>query len=101
MVNNELNAPGHPMREMARYLSRELRRPVVDKTDLAGPYDIRMKFDAATMLRERLGTAAAAEPSALPALSTALQEQLGLTLQQERVTIRAYTIEHVGPLSEN
>ena len=89
------------MVEIARYLSRQLRRPVVDKTGLLGPHDLQMKYDATTMLRERLGMALAAEPSALPSLYNALQEQLGLKLEQQRVTIRALVVEHVEPPSEN
>jgi uncharacterized protein (TIGR03435 family) len=82
---------GAPMRAFAGLLERLLNRKVVDGTDLLGPYDIRLEFAADQI------------PNAPPApdvpsrdglsLFTALQEQLGLTLQSERGPVDVIVIE--------
>lgn len=97
--NNELRADGHDMSALARALSGMLRRPVVDRTGLSGSFEVRMTFD-----QEQLVALMGVQPgaregvaSSLPPLFTALEEQLGLKLEPERVPGRVVIVEHVEP----
>ena len=98
VVNNEMVAAGHRMTDFSSYLSRHLARPVLDQTGLIGPYDIQMSFNL-SLSQARAGTVP--RPSELPSLFVALQEQLGLKLEERRVPIRILVIEHVEPPTEN
>ena len=98
VTNNELVAAGHHMADLSRYISRNLGRPVIDRTGLVGPYDIQMTFNA-SLLRVRAGVPP--QTSEAPSLFVALQEQLGLKLEEQRVPIRVLVVEHVEPPSEN
>lgn len=101
--NNELNADGQEMADLARLLSLVLRRPVVDRTGLSGTFQVRMKFDqaeTAAMAGVRVKAPDGAG-SNLPSLFTALQEELGLKLEAERLPARVLIIEHVQPPSPN
>ena len=98
VINNEMVAAGHRMRDLSSYLSRHLARPVLDQTGLSGPYDIQMTFNLSLSLA-RTGTVP--RPSELPSLFVALQEQLGLKLEERRVPIRVLVIEHVESPTEN
>jgi uncharacterized protein (TIGR03435 family) len=61
--------------------------PVIDKTGIQGEYDITLHY--ATM----------GNPSAnLPDIFTALQEQLGLKLQPEKVPVDFLVIDHVDKI---
>jgi uncharacterized protein (TIGR03435 family) len=79
-----------PMAELVRVLAIPLSRPVVDRTALAGVYDIRLRF--------------ADEPSAATAPSadapnagifTAIQEQLGLKLESAKAPGDVLIIDHI------
>jgi uncharacterized protein (TIGR03435 family) len=87
------------MPALARALSGMLRRPVVDRTGLSGSFEVRMTFD-----QEQLVALMGVQPgaregvaSSLPPLFTALEEQLGLELEPERVPGRVVIVEHVEP----
>jgi uncharacterized protein (TIGR03435 family) len=58
--------------------------PVVDKTGIAGGYDIKLGFAADL-----------ATDSSLPSLFTALRETLGLKLQAQKVPVEMLVIDHV------
>ncbi len=103
IVNDDLRMVGHQMTDFARILSSLLGQPVIDKTGLAGWYEVRMRFDAR-------GVAAAARllpvppqegVSDAPSLFTAIREQLGLKLEPEPVTVRVLVVEHVEPPTPN
>jgi uncharacterized protein (TIGR03435 family) len=57
---------------------------VVDKTGIAGSYDIKLDF------APDLGT-----DSSLPSLFSALQDTLGLKLQAQQVPVNMLVIDHV------
>ena len=104
VINGELNAAGHRMEDFARFLSRSLQRPVIDRTGLLGPYDMQMTFNSSELMRARIGIPPSPEPprdSGNPSVFTALQEQLGLKLEQQRVTVTTLIVEHVEAPSEN
>lgn len=73
------------MAALANMLSQIGPGPVVDKTGLAGEYDFTLSWD------ETNG----------PALSTAVQEQLGLKLESQKVPISMFVIDSAERPGEN
>ena len=64
-------------------------RVVVDKTAMSGNFDVELKW------------APGLEPSELPSIFTAVQEQLGLKLQAEKVPSEVLVIDHIERPTEN
>ena len=84
ILANGLQAQSMDMAHFAPILSRPVGDPVVDKTGLTGNYDIKLSY------------APANNPNSdLPDLFTALQEQLGLKLESQKVPVEALVIDHV------
>jgi uncharacterized protein (TIGR03435 family) len=77
--------PGWSMERMASYLAGrpEVARPVIDKTGLSGLYSFTLEFSM------RDGT------DDKPIIFAALQEQLGLKLEQGKAPGEVYVIDHV------
>ena len=71
-----INARGLTMDSLAQFLSG-FNGPVVDKTGLSGAYDLKTSWDDANG----------------PTLSTALQQDLGLKLESQKVPIKMFVIE--------
>lgn len=69
---------------LAGMLVRPAGRPVVDKTGITGNYDIELRYAP-----EGSGD------TTLPSVFTALQEQLGLKLEAEKVEVEMVVIDHV------
>lgn len=74
----------------AERLSRGIGRPVVDKTGIKGQYWFQLEWAA----DHQPGTAG-------PSLLTAIQEQLGLKLEEQRAPTEVLVIDHVEKPSEN
>jgi uncharacterized protein (TIGR03435 family) len=68
----------------AQMLTPKAGLPVVDKTGLAGSYDLKVAYSADT-----------ATNSQLPTLFTAVRETLGLELQPQKVPVDRIVIDHV------
>ncbi len=67
-----------------------VREPIVDRTGLTGQYDLDLEFNP------ELGGLGPASPDAPgSSLSTALQEQLGLRLQQQKAPVTVLLVERV------
>jgi uncharacterized protein (TIGR03435 family) len=89
---------------LARTLSQQLRRIVVDKTGITGVYDFSLHFTP-----EQAGLQADPEDPSPPAyadmsgpsLFTAVQEQLGLKLESAKSPIEVIVIDHVERPSGN
>lgn len=79
LVNGEIDT-------MLYALSDALGRDVVNKTGLAGNYDIDLIWTP---------DEAQALPDAGPTLLTALEEQLGLKLEATRGPVKTYVVDHV------
>ena len=84
---------------------RQLQRPVIDRTALAGEFDIDLTYLPEL---ETFNGRPASENPALPAqilnapsIFTALQEQLGLTLESARGPVDVLVLDSVEPLIEN
>jgi uncharacterized protein (TIGR03435 family) len=86
--------------DLADLLTFRLGTPVIDATGLKGSfyYTIRSQFPEA--LPTLLGAAVNIDPS-LPALSTALDEQLGLKLESRRGPVDVLVIDSVQQPTEN
>ena len=79
-------------------LTRELQRPVDDRTQLTGRYDIDLSFlpDSGPMMVNGQPINADA-----PSLQTALREQLGLKLDSTRAQVDVVVIDRVTAPTEN
>jgi uncharacterized protein (TIGR03435 family) len=101
---------GLTMAELAaRLLSGTVDRPVIDKTGLAGMFDIHLEYapDNTMGVSARLNgedaPALAAPPSDAAGLSifTAIQQQLGLKLSPEKGPIEVLIVDSIERPSEN
>ncbi len=93
----EVTAKAVPLSRLAEYLTQCTDRTVVEKTGLAGEYDLHLLFalDNAPLLN------GAPDPALPPVLFTAIQEQLGLRLVSSRGPVVTLVVDHVAPPSEN
>ena len=80
--SNTFVARGTPMWSLIQELVVALNAPVVDETGLSGPYDINLRWSLD-----------AAPTDDVPALPTALQEQLGLKLERRRTTAEFFVVD--------
>lgn len=88
-----------PMSLLAKSLSGQLDRMVLDKTGLSGSYDFTLEYAP-----ERIGQGGREAPSSStngPSIFTAVQEQLGLKLESQRGPIEFLIIDHAEKPSEN
>ncbi len=88
----ELTAHNLSMTSLASSLTNEVHRTVIDKTGLAGKYDLGLKWSTDD------GTAQA---DSAPEIFTALQEQLGLKLQPGKGPVETLVVDSVEMPSEN
>lgn len=86
---------GVPMGQIAPLISLAVGRPVVDRTGLAGYYDLELRFAG-----EPVAGGLPVDPEA-PSIFTALQEQLGLKLDAERELIEVLVIDRIERPTEN
>ena len=110
--NARMTANGQTMAGLAEMLSNQLDLPVVDMTGLTGKYDYTLYFAPEGLAGMRLpgglppppppgeaggGMPAASAPDAQsnPNLFTALQEQLGLKLEQRKGPVDLLVIDHL------
>jgi bla regulator protein blaR1 len=95
--------------DLAKHLSEQLSRTVVDKTGINGHYDIKLEWtpERGEGGPEALGlppapdAATATVPSTGPSIFTALQEQLGLRLESTKGPVEIVVIDHVDRPSAN
>jgi uncharacterized protein (TIGR03435 family) len=84
---------GMTIAELASTLRFAAARPVIDKTGLAGHYEVTLKFlDGGPERRDLNGDVE---------VFTALREQLGLRLIPEKSGVRVLVIDHIERPSEN
>jgi bla regulator protein BlaR1 len=87
-----LVAQGVPVRALLFHLSRQLHRTILDETGLSGTYDFTLKLSDAIPL----GMDRPAPPESYePAVSTAIEQQLGLQLEPKNVRLEVLVIDHV------
>jgi uncharacterized protein (TIGR03435 family) len=88
MGRGTLEAYQTPLANLTFFLSQEVGRTIVDKTNDAGLYDMNMKWSPVLPTE-------GAPPADLPSIFTALQEQLGLKLESARGPIEIVVIDSV------
>lgn len=89
--NRTLDGRGISMAALAQALSRaDLHRPVIDKTDLTGMFDIHLEWTPDSM-----PAPGNPDPSDGPSLFTALREQLGLKLDSSQALAEIIVIDRV------
>jgi uncharacterized protein (TIGR03435 family) len=100
MVFNNV-ASGHwairswPIERLAQRLTGTLGRPVIDRTALQGAFDIDLTYGSQAPALE------SSAPTDIPALTTALREQLGLRLEAARAPVDVLVIDRVEAPSDN
>jgi len=80
---------GQPISTLVSMLTQMTGKKIQDKTGLTGRYDFELTFDPEVLMRmvSQLGInipAGSLPPSNAPSLLTALQEQLGLKLENDK-----------------
>jgi uncharacterized protein (TIGR03435 family) len=107
-TNRTLDALGITIAELTAGLSKgDLRRTVIDKTGLAGIYDVHMKFVIDAQGRLPLSASDVSAPPVEtfetngPSIFTAMQEQLGLRLDSTRGPVAMIVIDRVEKPSQN
>ncbi|MBN1568209.1 MAG: TIGR03435 family protein [Acidobacteria bacterium] len=102
--SNELNAKAISTERLATALySLVGMRRVIDKTGLTGLYDLKMTYSDSRNqpgASTATGSAPVVEPSA-PTIFKALQEQLGLKLEEDKAALDEFVIDNVEKPSEN
>jgi uncharacterized protein (TIGR03435 family) len=83
-----------PVSELVRVLAVSLDRPVLDKTNLAGLFDIRLDF------ADEVGGTSPQELPGAPVF-VALQEQLGLKLEAAKAKISVLVIDRIERPTDN
>ena len=88
---------GVSISNLAMQLESWAGRPVTDKTNLTGLFDIRLEFSIAA---SRPTTDSASDPPG-PSIFTAIQQELGLKLESAKGPIEVLVIDSVQKPSEN
>jgi uncharacterized protein (TIGR03435 family) len=100
-----IDAEGSTLSEFSKLLNLVLDRPVMDKTGIAGRFDIHLEFSLDQVTPGLLGLvpdapAEAADPTGLT-IFTAIQERLGLKLEPAKGPVELLVIDHVEKPSTN
>ena len=93
--NRSLIATGVPLSSLAYQLSGQLDRIVIDKTGLAGKYNLQLSWSPDDMGPH------APDSAGPPGIFTALPEQLGLKLQPGKAEIETFVVDHAAIPSED
>jgi uncharacterized protein (TIGR03435 family) len=92
-----IRAGGVPLADFAEALDRIVERPVVNRTGLAGNFDVEITFNAEQHQRSNLPPGIVVPPidPSAPSIFTAVQEQLGLKLEPARGSVEVLVIDSV------
>lgn len=105
-VGASIRATDSTVEQLARFLSNQTGRPVLDATGLAGRFDFRLVFGADMPASDppthsyssMSGSASVQAPMPRgnePPLRRAIQQQLGLKLEQKKAYINYFVLDHV------
>jgi len=94
----ELAAEGASISDLTNMLAQKLGRPVTDKTGIKGLFDFKLQFTPDEI--RGVETDPAADTSA-PSIFTAVQEQLGLKLENQKGPVEVLVIISVEKPSGN
>jgi len=99
-----LGAGGMALTALTPVLSRVVGRPVVDRTELAGRFDLTLEYMPEQLRQSDMPLPPGAPPpprADAPSIFSALQEQLGLKLEAQRGPIEFLMIERIERPTEN
>jgi uncharacterized protein (TIGR03435 family) len=93
---------GVTLDDLCQQLLGVLGRPVINKTGVAGRFDIHFEFSregtkmaAMPPMQPIDGSSPATDPAGPPSIFTALQEQLGLKLEPAKGPVEVLVIDHI------
>jgi uncharacterized protein (TIGR03435 family) len=97
----ELTVSNATLADFAAFLQRFVTdHPVLDGTGMAGRYDLTLRWTPDELQTE--GSRHGDDSNiSFPGLFTAIQEQLGLKLQEEKRSAQVFVVDHVDMPSEN
>jgi uncharacterized protein (TIGR03435 family) len=97
----QLSVANATIADLATFLQRFVTdRPVFDRTGITGEYDLTLRWTPDELQTE--GSRQSDDNNnSLPGLYTAIQEQLGLKLQEEKRPAQVFVVDHVDMSSEN
>jgi uncharacterized protein (TIGR03435 family) len=96
----QLGASNATIADLATFLQRFVAdRPVIDRTGISGKYDLTLRWAPDESQPEESGQSG--NNGSLPGLFTAIQEQLGLKLQEGRGPVQVLVVDQVDMPSEN
>jgi uncharacterized protein (TIGR03435 family) len=98
MIRLRIRRSGVTMNDFVATFDMNLGRPIVDRTELEGRFDLEYTF---TPSRPQSAPQSAPSPGAPPSLLVALEEQLGLKLEAERATVPVVVIDSIERPTEN
>lgn len=87
---NHIRAVGMPVATLVTLVAGVMRTPIIDRTGLTGTFDVDLRWSPES----------APDPDA-PHITSAIQEQLGLRLQRERVPTEVLVVDHIERPSSN
>src|SRR5438094_10605523 len=98
----DLEASAMPLANFLQFLSQQVGRPIVDKTDLKGLYDLKLQWTPEVgqgggpfgPFGPGGPEAPPADPSG-PSIFTAIQEQLGLKLESAKGPVDTIVVDSV------
>jgi uncharacterized protein (TIGR03435 family) len=92
--NSKLSANSQPIASLAKVLTGQLHRLVIDKTALTGNYDLTLQWTPDD-------APASTDADSAPSIFTAVQEQLGLKLQPAKAPVQFLVVDHAAMPSDN
>ncbi len=102
IARNRISGERATIEMLAGALANQLRRPVLDRTGLAGTFDFKLEWAPQADLSPKPNAdAPAAADASGPSIFTALEEQLGLRLESTRGPVDVLVIDRVERPSEN
>ena len=99
MATGGMSSSGRSIEQLVPMLANLVGRPVIDKTGLAGLYDVALKYAPTGRTAGPFGPPPGAPEPAVdpdsPSLFTAVQEQLGLKLENARGPVEVVVIDRL------
>ena len=85
----------YPLRDLVAAIGTYVDRPIFDRTDLTGEFDVDLTF------LPQVGSPALGIQSDVPFIFTAVQEQLGLKLEPAKTPVEVLVIDTIEHPIEN
>jgi uncharacterized protein (TIGR03435 family) len=97
-----ITGQGVPIASLARQLTQQLGRIVVDKTGLTGTYDFTIKWPPVASQAATGGQQGNPSPEGSESsIFTAIQDQLGLKLESQTAPVEVLVIDHAEQPTQN